>query len=228
MNHDSYPGCRIHPTALIEEGVTIGDGSSVWDNVHIRHGACIGESCIIGEKTYVAYDVRIGNFCKLNANVYLCAGVTLGDYVMLAAHTVFTNDRFPRAFDRTLDGLASSDPTEETLPTFVGTGVTTGANVTIGPGLTIGDFAMIGMGSVVTHDLPANALVIGNPAHLAGYVCACGPVLVRLSQFENDGAGSKYSCKRCGRIYAKGMKGVTQVEAPQILATSHAESAHGN
>jgi len=228
MNSESYPGCRIHPTALIEEGVTIGGGSSVWDNVHIRHGARIGESCLIGEKTYVAYDVRIGNFCKLNANVYVCAGVTIGDYVMLAAHTVFTNDRFPRAFDRTLDGLASSDPTEETLPTSVGTGVTTGANVTIGPGLTIGDFAMIGMGSVVTRDVPANALVIGNPAHLAGYVCACGPVLVRMPQFEKDAAGGRYACERCGRVYAKGERGVTQVKAPSTHAPSHAESAHVN
>ena len=134
---------RIHPTALIEEGVEIGAGSSIWDNVHIRHSAQIGKSCIIGEKTYIAYDVRIGDFCKLNAAVYICAGVTISDYVMLAAHTVFTNDRFPRAFDRTLNGLASSDPNEETLSTTVGVGVTTGANVTIGPGLTIGDLSLI-------------------------------------------------------------------------------------
>jgi acetyltransferase-like isoleucine patch superfamily enzyme len=215
MNLRRFLECRIHQTALIEEGVSIGSGSSVWDNVHIRHGARIGKSCIIGEKTYIAYDVRIGDFCKLNAAVYICAGVTVSDYVMLAAHTVFTNDRFPRAFDRTLDGLASSDPTEETLPTTVGVGVTTGANVTIGPGLAIGDFAMIGMGSVVTRNVPAHGLVIGNPARLAGYVCACGPVLVKLPAWEKDGVSAEYECERCGRVYAKTANGVTEVGKPK-------------
>ncbi len=211
MTDTRFPGCRVHPTALIEDGVQIGERSSVWDTVHIRHGARIGHDCIIGEKTYIAYDVRIGNFCKLNANVYVCAAVTIKDYVMLAAHTTFTNDRFPRAFDRTLDGLASSDPNEETLETVVGVGVTTGANVTIGPGLKIGDFAMIGMGSVVTRNVPANGLVIGNPARVAGYVCACGPVLVKSVQWEKDGAGSRYICHRCGRVYGKVTAGVQEI-----------------
>jgi acetyltransferase-like isoleucine patch superfamily enzyme len=215
MNAGSYPNCRIHPTALIESGVLIGENSSVWDAVHIRHGATIGKSCIIGEKTYIAYDVMIGNFCKLNASVYICAGVTIGDYVMLAAHTVFTNDRFPRAFDRVLEGLASSEPNEETLSTQVGIGVTTGANVTIGPGLTIGNFAMIGMGSVVTHDMPPHGLAIGNPARLAGYVCACGPVLVKMRSWERDVIGTRYSCKKCGRVYAKTEAAVREEEPPR-------------
>jgi acetyltransferase-like isoleucine patch superfamily enzyme len=211
MNGERFPGCRIHPTALIEEGVTIGGETSVWDNVHIRHGARIGKNSIIGEKTYIAYDVRIGSYCKLNAAVYICAGVTISDYVMLAAHTVFTNDRFPRAFDRTLDALASSDPNEETLSTTVGAGVTTGANVTIGPGLAIGNFAMIGMGSVVTRNVPAYGLVIGNPARLAGYVCACGPVLVKLPQLEKDSNDAKYACARCGRKFEKTEAGLKEV-----------------
>jgi UDP-2-acetamido-3-amino-2,3-dideoxy-glucuronate N-acetyltransferase len=211
MSLSTFPGCRVHDTALIEDGVKIGSGSSIWDNVHIRHGAQIGHDCIIGEKTYIAYDVQIGDYCKLNAAVYVCANVTIKDYVMLAAHTVFTNDRFPRAFDRTLDGLASSDPNEETLSTVVGVGVTTGANVTIGPGLTIGDFAMIGMGSVVTRDVPAHGLMIGSPARLAGYVCACGPVLVKLAEWEKDHFGVKYECAKCGRIYEKIEGGVKEV-----------------
>jgi acetyltransferase-like isoleucine patch superfamily enzyme len=218
MNEREFPGCRVHPTALIEEGVSIGSDSSVWDGVHIRHGAHIGTSCIIGEKTYIAYDVKIGNCCKLNAAVYVCAGVTISDYVMLAAHTVFTNDRFPRAFDRTLDGLASSDPNEETLSTTVGVGVTTGANVTIGPGISIGDFAMVGMGSVVTRSIPAHGLVIGNPARLAGYVCACGPVVVKLANWEKDPEGSKYHCEKCGRIYEKVGTGVKEVGGVKKMA----------
>ena len=210
MTENSYPGCRIHPTALIERDVSIGDGTSIWDNVHIRHGASIGRHCIIGEKTYIAYDVKIGDFCKLNANVYICAGVTVGDYTMLSAHVVFTNDRFPRAFDKTLDGLASSEPNEETLSTHVGLGVTIGANATIGPGLRLDDFAMVGMGSVVTRDIPPNGLVIGSPARLAGFVCACGPVLVKMKQWEGLGIDSEIDCHRCGRAYARIATGVAE------------------
>lgn len=213
MNDARYSGCRIHPTALIEDGVTIGEGCSIWDSVHIRHGAQIGKSCIIGEKTYLAYDVRLGNFCKLNAYVYVCSGVTISDYVMLSAHTVFTNDRFPRAFDRGLNGLATSDPTEETLRTHVGIGVTTGANSTIGPGLKIGDFAMVGMGAVVTRNVPAYGLVIGNPARVSAWLCMCGPVLVRSARWERDDAGSIYNCERCGKHFQKLGGGIAEVRS---------------
>jgi len=216
-----YPGCRIHPTALIEDGVLLGEGTSVWDNVHIRHGAAIGRDCIIGEKTYIAYDVHIGDYCKLNANVYVCAGVTVSNYVMVSAHVVFTNDRFPRSFDRTLEGLASSDPNEETLSTHVGLGVTVGANATIGPGLQLGDFAMVGMGSVVTREVPANGLVIGSPARLSGYVCACGPILVRFGNWERDPVAAHYRCERCRRVYQKIPEGVREIEGPRP------EVAHG-
>ena len=174
MNRDSV---RIHPTALVEDGVEIGEHSSVWDNVHIRFDTTIGEECIIGEKTYIAYGVRIGNRCKLNAAVYVCTAVTIEDGVMVSAGTVFTNDRFPRATTPDLTALRSSDPDEETLPTLVREGATIGANCTIGNDLVIGRFAMVGMGSVVTKSVPDFALVLGNPARIAGYVCRCGHLL---------------------------------------------------
>jgi UDP-3-O-[3-hydroxymyristoyl] glucosamine N-acyltransferase len=98
---------RIHPTALIEDGVVIGPGTSIWDNVHVRGPSTIGRDCIIGEKTYVAYGVRIGDYVKVNAQVYVCTGVTLEDRVFVAAGVVFTNDRFPRAF---VDGTRASRP----------------------------------------------------------------------------------------------------------------------
>ena len=113
---------RVHPTALVEEGVVLGDGTSVWDGVHIRHGARLGHDCIVGEKTYIAYDVVIGNFVKINAVVYICAGVTIGDFCMISAHTVFTNDRFPRSGNRELTGLETSDPTDETRHTRLSSG----------------------------------------------------------------------------------------------------------
>ena len=185
---------RIHPTALIEDGVRIGDGTSIWDGVHVRRGARIGRRCIVGEKTYIAYDVVIGDFVKINASVYVCAGVTVEDFVMLSAHVVFTNDRFPRAGNVDLTDLETSAPTGETLSTRVRRGATIGANATIGPGLTIGEFAMVGMGSVVTRDVPPHRLVVGNPARPAGWVCTCGHPLAR------DGDEARPArCPRCGR-----------------------------
>lgn len=176
------PSAWVHPTALIEEGVTLGDDTRVWDGVHIRRGAKVGRSCIIGEKSYVAYDVPIGDFVKLNASVYVCAGVEIADFVMLSAHVVFTNDTFPRAGNRELTGLETSAPTEETLTTRVGRGVTVGANATIGPGVVLGAFSMVGMGSVVTRDVAPHALVVGNPARAIGWVCTCGRPLWKNAQ----------------------------------------------
>jgi acetyltransferase-like isoleucine patch superfamily enzyme len=168
----------VHPTAIIEAGVTIGRGTAIWDNVHVRYSSRIGDECIIGEKTYIAYGVHIGDRVKINAFVYICAGVTIERGVMIAAGTVFTNDRFPRATTPDLRRLLPSDPNEETLPTLVREGATIGAQATIGCGLTIGRFAMVGMGSVVTKDVPDFVIVAGNPARPVGYACVCGHPLV--------------------------------------------------
>ena len=89
------PAPRIHPTAEIENDVTMGDGTAIWSHVHVRSGARIGADCIVGEKTYIAGGVVIGDFVKINAMAYLCAGVTLERGVMVAAGTIFTNDRYP-------------------------------------------------------------------------------------------------------------------------------------
>lgn len=168
------PRVRIHPTAIVEDGVEIGDGTAIWDNVHIRAESVIGQECIIGEKTYIAYGVRVGNRCKLNAMVYVCTAVTIEDGVMISAGTTFTNDRFPRAATPDLRALRPSDPDEETARTLVREGATIGANCTIGSNLVIGRFAMVGMGSVVTRSVPDFHLVIGNPARTYAYVCRCG------------------------------------------------------
>jgi acetyltransferase-like isoleucine patch superfamily enzyme len=193
----------IHPTALVEDGVVLGEGTKVWDNVHLRRGAKIGKSCIVGEKSYVAYDVVIGDFVKINAAVYVCAAVTIEDFCMISAHTVFTNDRFPRAGNRELTGLETSEPTDETLATRVRRGTTIGANATIGPGVTLGEFSMVGMGSVVTKTVPPHALVVGNPARQVGWVCRCGHPVVRFGEIADRVATWPISCKQCGKSYVR-------------------------
>jgi len=169
----------IHPTAMIEENVLIGEESDIWDHAHIRFGSEIGRHCMIGEKTYIAYEVKIGDFVKINSMVYICHGVTIEKRCMISAGVVFTNDRSPRSCLPDQDKLFSSYPTDdqEILKTLVKTGTTIGANATIGPGLTLGRYCMVGMGAVVTKDVPDHALVAGNPAKCLGHVCVCGKKL---------------------------------------------------
>lgn len=191
---------RIHPTALIEDDVVIGDGTSVWDNVHIRHSTRVGEQCIVGEKTYIAYGVRVGNRVKINALVYICTAVTIEDGVMISAGTIFTNDRFPRATTPDLRQLRPSEPDENTLPTRVREGATIGAGCVIGNDLTIGRFAMVGMHSLVTKSVPDFHLVVGQPAKSIGCVCRCGQLLARFPK-EGPVGVDDISCQVCGLRY---------------------------
>ena len=190
---------KIHPTAIIEENVKIGVGTSVWDNVHIRHGATIGEECIVGEKTYIAYDVSIGSRVKINAMVYICAAVTIEDGVMISAATTFTNDRFPRATFPDLKTLRGSEPDEHTLPTLVREGATIGAGCIIGNDLEVGRWAIVGMGSVVTKSVSDFHLVLGSPARSVGVVCKCGQLFHRFS--AEDAKEFDAQCSACGLKY---------------------------
>lgn len=187
---------KIHSTALIEDYVSIGEGTSIWDNVHIRQGASIGEECIVGEKSYIAYDVTIGDRVKINAMVYICAAVTIEDGVMISASTTFTNDRFPRATFPDLKTLRPSEPDEHTLPTLVREGATIGAGCIIGNDLEIGRWAMVGMGSLVTKSIPDFHLAVGSPARSIGAVCKCGLLFHKFV----DGCTGNFTCK-CGLSY---------------------------
>lgn len=190
---------RIHPTAIIEAGVTLGEGTSVWDNAHIRQGATLGESCIVGGKSYIAYDVVIGDRVKINANVYVCAGVTIEDGVMVSAGVIFTNERYPRATTTDLSELLSSAPSEQTENIRVQCGATIGAGAIIGCGLQIGRFAMIGMGSVVTKDVGDFWMVTGNPARHVGFVCRCGLPIHRFANSQEP-SNEPVQCV-CGLCY---------------------------
>jgi UDP-2-acetamido-3-amino-2,3-dideoxy-glucuronate N-acetyltransferase len=202
----------IHPTAVIEDGVEIGAGSSVWDNVHIRRAARLGEECIVGEKTYIAYGVRVGSRVKINAHVYVCNAVTIEDGVMISAGTIFTNDRFPRAATVDLKRLRPSDPDEHTLPTLVREGATIGAGCTVGNDLVVGRFAMVGMGSLVTKSVPDFHLAVGHPARSVGCVCRCGQLLMRFD--AGDGPVAHVVCQACGLDYEIGGGVVKELHPP--------------
>lgn len=189
---------RIHPTALVEDGVDIGEGTSIWDSVHVRGPAKIGKDCIVGEKTYIAYDVVIGDRCKLNAMVYIPTAVTIEDGVMISAGTIFTNDLYPRSCTSDLSALRTSDADEHTLPTLVKEGCTIGAAATIGPGIELGRFSMVGMGSVVTATIPDFHLRVGNPARTIAAVARNGEPLVKAADGKlpdgtySDSEGYRY------------------------------------
>ncbi|RIK85381.1 MAG: N-acetyltransferase [Planctomycetota bacterium] len=216
------PDVRIHATAIVEAGVALGSGTCVWDNVHIRQGAALGEQCIVGEKTYIAYGVKIGRRVKINAMVYICYGVTIEDGVMISAGTIFTNDAFPRAATPDLKRLRPSDPDESTRQTIVAEGATIGAGCTVGSNLRIGRFAMIGMGSVVTRDVPDFHLAVGNPARSIGAVCRCGRPIARWPAGEPP-TQAHCECDQCGARYS--VCGGNVAEAPAAAAVLDSQQA---
>jgi len=162
----------IHPSAEVEADVSIGDDSKVWHLCHIRRGAHIGSECVIGRGVFVDAGVQIGNRVKIQNYVSVFHGVTIEDGVFVGPHVCFTNDMFPRAVNADMSLKAADDwVLSETL---VKAGAALGANSTIVCGITIGRWAMVGSGSVVTKDVPDYALVVGNPAHIIGYVTPSG------------------------------------------------------
>lgn len=204
---------RLHPTADVEEGVEIGDGTAVWDRAHVRVGARIGNDCIVGGKTYLGPGVVLGDRVKLNAMVYVPTGVTLHDGVMVGAGTVFTNDRYPRATDPALSALRGSAPDEHTLETVVEEGASIGASSTIGCGLVVGRWALIGMGAVVTCSVPPFHLVVGNPARPVGVVCRCGEPVRRFAAGAQPPDG-EVACPACGLRYCLVAGEVTELDPP--------------
>jgi UDP-2-acetamido-3-amino-2,3-dideoxy-glucuronate N-acetyltransferase len=170
-----------HRSAVIDEGVVIGDGTKIWHFCHVMTGTVIGEKCVLGQNVSAGPDVTIGNGCKIQNNVSVYKGVTLEDEVFCGPSAVFTNVRTPRAFVERKD---------EFQPTLVKRGASIGANATIVCGVVIGEYAMIGAGAVVTSDVPAHALMVGAPARLLGWVSRTG-----------DRLGGGLVCPRTGERY---------------------------
>ena len=165
-----------HDTAVIDEKISIGNGTKIWHFSHIQSGAVIGENCSLGQNVNVGNNVKIGNSVKIQNNVSVYEGVELEDYVFCGPSMVFTNILLPRC-EYPQRGSKFYDKT------LVKKSASIGANATIVCGNTIGQYAMIGAGAVVTKDVPDFALILGNPGKIVGWVDKKGSRL----EFDENG-----------------------------------------
>jgi UDP-2-acetamido-3-amino-2,3-dideoxy-glucuronate N-acetyltransferase len=155
----------IHPSAIVDPGASIGEGSRVWHFVHVCGGAVIGRDCSLGQNVFVGNRVRIGDNVKIQNNVSVYDNVTLEDDVFCGPSMVFTNVYNPRS---------AVSRKSEYRDTVVRRGATLGANCTIVCGVEIGEYAFIGAGAVVNRDVPPFALMLGVPARQAGWMSRHG------------------------------------------------------
>jgi len=162
-------GCFIHPSAIVDDGATIGTGTKIWHFSHIMGTAQIGEGCTIGQNVYVDARVTIGDGVKIQNNVSVYQGVTIEDDVFLGPSVVFTNVINPRSF---------VERKHEFKPTLVKKGASIGANATIVCGIEMGEYCLIGAGSVVLKNVKPFAVMAGNPAQKIGWVSKTGVKLV--------------------------------------------------
>ncbi|UZD23883.1 acyltransferase [Algoriphagus halophytocola] len=179
------PNFFAHTTAVIDEGCEIGEGTKIWHFSHIMPNCSIGENCNIGQNVVVSPGVVLGKNVKVQNNVSIYTGVTCEDDVFLGPSMVFTNVINPRS---------AINRRSEYAKTHVGRGATIGANATIVCGHDIGEYAFVGAGAVVTKNIPAYALVIGNPSRQVGWMSAYGHKL------EFDAKG-KATCLESGERY---------------------------
>lgn len=180
----------VHPTAIVDEGAKIGEGTKVWHFSHIMPGVVIGKNCNFGQNVFVANGVILGDNVKVQNNVSIYEGVICDDDVFLGPSMVFTNVNNPRS------GVNRKG---EYLKTWVGKGATIGANATIVCGHNIGKYAFIGAGAVVTKDVPDYALMVGNPARQQGWMSEFGEKL----NFDEDGIAYCNGTKACYKLIGK-------------------------
>jgi len=174
-----------HPSAIIDEGCTIGDGTKIWHFSHIMPGCIIGNNCNIGQNVVVSPKVTLGNNVRVQNNVSIYEGVSCEDDVFLGPSMVFTNVFNPRS---------AVSRKSEYMQTLVRKGASIGANATIVCGNEIGEYAFIGAGTVITKPVPAYALVVGNPGRQTGWMSEYGHKL----NFDREG---KATCSESGQQY---------------------------
>jgi UDP-2-acetamido-3-amino-2,3-dideoxy-glucuronate N-acetyltransferase len=183
------PTARVHSTADLEAGVSVGPGTSIWHRAQVRTAARIGADCVIGRDVFIDEGVEIGNRVKIQNAALVYHGVTVENGVFIGPNAILTNDRFPRAISATGE-LARADDWVVS-PIRLHAGCSIGAGAVVVAGRDVGRFATVGAGAVVTRDVPDHALVAGNPARRIGWVCACGRRLA-------DGAGTPVGTDHAG------------------------------
>lgn len=189
----------VHPTAIVDKGVKLGSGTKVWHFVHLMENAKLGKDCIVADYVHVGRNVTVGDNVKLENRATVYEGVTIQEDVFVGPNVTFTNDLYPRSFNK--DWKISQ--------TLIKKGSSLGAGTIIVCGVTIGKFVLVGSGSVVTTDIPDYALVYGNPARIKGFVCKCGK---KLEKTDKQGNHVGMKCHFCKAQYQIPVKDYAQLE----------------
>lgn len=182
----------VHPQALVESA-TIGDGTRIWAFAHVMAGSRVGARCNIGDHCFVESGAWIGDDCTIKNGNMIWEGIRLEHGVFVGPGVVFCNDSYPRSPRLPLARARYAGKRTWLSPTVVREGASLGAGAVILAGITVGEFAMVAAGAVVTKNVAAHALVMGNPARPRGWVCQCGRRLVRR--------GCRFACSECGRSF---------------------------
>jgi UDP-2-acetamido-3-amino-2,3-dideoxy-glucuronate N-acetyltransferase len=196
MSERSY---FAHESSYVDEPCQIGEGTKIWHFSHVMKNCRIGRGCNIGQNVVVSPDVTIGNNVKIQNNVSVYTGCILEDDVFCGPSMVFTNVINPRSHVTRKD---------EYKTTLVKRGASLGANSTVVCGITVGQYSFAGAGAVLTRDVPDYALMVGNPARIHGWMCACG---VKL-KFAEAGGEERAACAACSQRYSKRGQTVTPAE----------------
>jgi UDP-2-acetamido-3-amino-2,3-dideoxy-glucuronate N-acetyltransferase len=196
MSERSY---FAHESSYVDEPCQIGEGTKIWHFSHVMKNCRIGRGCNIGQNVVVSPDVTIGNNVKIQNNVSVYTGCILEDDVFCGPSMVFTNVINPRSHVTRKD---------EYKTTLVKRGASLGANSTVVCGITVGQYSFAGAGAVLTRDVPDYALMVGNPARIHGWMCACG---VKL-KFAEEAGEERAACAACGQRYSKRGQTVTPAE----------------
>jgi acetyltransferase-like isoleucine patch superfamily enzyme len=192
---------QVAPSADVSPEATIGPGSAIWHLAQVREHAVLGAGCIVGRGAYIGTGVEVGAHCKVQNYALVYEPARLGEGVFVGPGAVLTNDRVPRAVDP--DGTLKRGDDWHAAGVTVGDGAAIGAQAVVVAGVTIGAWALVGAGSVVTRDVPAFALVAGNPARQLGWVGRTG------ARLAPDGDGG-WTCPETGTHYRETTDGLVE------------------